>query len=225
MARGSGKYRPAPGGPVTDAALGRALGGRPPAAGRRIGLLGGSFNPTHDGHLELTQTALARLALDEVWWLVSPQNPLKPEAGMAGLDERVARARAAVDHPRVRVTALEAALGTRYSVDTVRALTRHFPKVRFVWLMGADNLIQLPEWKDWQQLFERVAIAVFDRPGYTERALAAKPAERYAGCRLAERLAAELAERPPPAWVFIHGPLNPSSSTALRAQAAERNES
>ena len=224
MAAGDRKDRPAPVGMVTDATLGRALGGRLPSAGQRIGLLGGSFNPTHDGHLELTRTALARLALDEVWWLVSPQNPLKPEAGMAGLDERVAQARDAVDHPQVRVTALEAALGTRYSVDTVQALTRHFPKVRFVWLMGADNLIQLPEWKDWQRLFERVAIAVFARPGYSERALAAKPAELFARARLAERLAAELADRPPPAWVFIHGPLNPSSSTALRAQAAARKD-
>ena len=222
MTTGSRTGRSATGGPATDAALGRALGGRLPADGMRVGLLGGSFNPTHDGHLELTRTALARLALDEVWWLVSPQNPLKPEAGMAGRDERVAQARDAVDHPRVRVTALEAELGTRYSVDTVRALARHFPKVRFVWLMGADNLIQLPEWKDWQRLFEQVAIAVFDRPGYSERALAAKPAELFAGCRLAERKAAELADRPPPAWVFIHGPLNPSSSTALRARAAEQ---
>ena len=221
MAAGNRMDSPAPGGTVTDAALGRALGGRLPGAGMRIGLLGGSFNPTHDGHLELTKTALARLALDEVWWLVSPQNPLKPEAGMASLDERVAQARAAVAHPHIRITALEADLGTRYSVDTVQALIRHFPKARFVWLMGADNLIQLPEWKDWQQLFRCVAIAVFARPGYSEVALAGKPAELFARCRLAERLATELADKPPPAWVFIHGPLNPSSSTALRKQAAE----
>ena len=225
MAAGDRKDRPAPVRMVTDATLGRALGGRLPSAGQRIGLLGGSFNPSHDGHLELTRTALARLALDEVWWLVSPQNPLKPEAGMAGLEERVSQAREAVDQPQVRVTALEAALGTRFSVDTVQALTRHFPKVRFVWLMGADNLIQLPEWKDWRRLFERVPIAVFARPGYSERALATKPAELFARVRLAESQATELADRPPPAWVFIHGPLNPSSSTALRAQAAERDES
>jgi len=216
---------PIPRGTVTDATLARALGGRLPGAGQRIGLLGGSFNPTHDGHLELTRTALARLALDEVWWLVSPQNPLKPAAGMASLDERVAQARAAVKHPRVRITALEAVLGTRYTLDTIAALKRHFPKVHFVWLMGADNLIQLPEWKHWEQLFQRVAIAVFARPGYSERALAGKPAELFAHCRIAEPDAAQLADTPPPAWAFVHGPLNPSSSTALRAQATGRDGS
>jgi nicotinate-nucleotide adenylyltransferase len=185
----------------------------------RIGLLGGSFNPAHDGHLSLSKTALVRLALDEVWWLVSPQNPLKPKDGMAGLDERVGLARAAIDHPRIRVTALEADLGTRHSVDTVAALRRHFPRVDFVWLMGADNFIQLPRWKDWERLFRQVAIAVFARPGYSQRALSGRTAERFAHRRVAEARAARLAATPPPAWAFIHGPLNPSSSTALRKQA------
>lgn len=204
---------------LTPRALKRALGGRLPGDGMRIGLLGGSFNPAHSGHRDLSRTALTRLALDEVWWLVSPQNPLKPKEGMADLEQRVAQARAAADDPRIRVTALEAIFGTRYTVDTVKALKRHFPKSDFVWLMGADNLIQLPDWKDWQQLFGEVAIAVFDRPGYTRRALAGKPADLFAHCRIAEREAARLAGTPPPAWTFIHGPLNPSSSTALREQA------
>lgn len=199
--------------------LGQALGGRLPGPGQRIGLLGGSFNPTHAGHVSLSKTALARLALDQVWWLVSPQNPLKPRAGMAKLDQRVAQARAAVDHPRIRVTALEAALGTRYSVDTMAALRGHFPRVDFVWLMGADNFIQLPRWNRWQQLFRQVAIAVFARPGYEQRALRSRPAALFARYRLAERQATRLAQTPPPAWVYIHGPLNPSSSTALRKQA------
>jgi nicotinate-nucleotide adenylyltransferase len=205
----------------TPTALGRALGGRLPGRGMRIGILGGSFNPAHGGHLDLSRTALARLELDEIWWLVSPQNPLKPKDGMADLDQRVAQARAAVDHPRIRVTALEAVLGTRYSVDTVTALKRLFPDVDFVWLMGADNLIQLSAWKDWERLFREIAIAVFARPGYTRRALAGTPAALFAPCRMAERQAARLAGTPPPAWVFVHGPLNPSSSTALRNKAAK----
>ncbi len=220
--KGTASRTPCPA--LSAAALGRALGGRLPDAGTRIGLLGGSFNPTHDGHLDLSKTALVRLALDEVWWLVSPQNPLKPKDGMAGLDQRVAQARTAVDHPRIRVTALEAELGTRYSVDTIKTLKRQFPKVDFVWLMGADNLIQLPNWKDWEQLFRQVAIAVFARPGYSEQALAGKPAKLFADCRVAEPRAAGLAATPPPAWAFIHGPLNPSSSTAIREQAAEQDE-
>jgi nicotinate-nucleotide adenylyltransferase len=191
----------------------------------RIGLLGGSFNPTHAGHVSLSKTALVRLALDEVWWLVSPQNPLKPKAGMAELDQRVIQARAAVHHPRIRITALEADLGTRYSVDTVEALKRHFPKVDFVWLMGADAFIQLPCWKHWERLFRQVAIAVFARPGYVPRALGGRPAALFARDRMAERQAARLAGTPPPAWVFIHGPLNPSSSTALRSQSAKRKRS
>lgn len=187
----------------------------------RIGLLGGSFNPAHGGHLALSKTALARLALDEVWWLVSPQNPLKPKAGMAELDLRVAQARAASDHPRIRVTALEAELGTRYSVDTVAALIRRFANVDFVWLMGADNFVQLPRWRDWERLFRQIPIAVFDRPGYGRRALAGRPAKQFSRCRLAEREAARLAQAPPPAWVFIHGTLDPSSSTALRQEAGQ----
>jgi nicotinate-nucleotide adenylyltransferase len=206
------------------AALGRALGGRLPGSGSRIGLLGGSFNPAHDGHLDLSKTALDRLSLDEVWWLVSPQNPLKPKDHMAGLDQRATQARASVDHPQIRVTALEAELGTRYSVDTVKALKRQFPEVHFVWLMGADNLIQLPEWKDWKQLFRQVAVAVFARPGYSQRALASKPAKLFADCRVTERRADQHAVTPPPAWVFIHGPLNPSSSTAIRKQVPEKGE-
>lgn len=207
---------------LSAAALERALGGRRPEPAERIGLLGGSFNPAHSGHQDLSKTALDRLALDQVWWLVSPQNPLKPREGMAGLDQRVAAARAAVDHPQIRVTALESELGTRYTVDTVKALLRDFPKVHFVWLMGADNLIQLPQWKDWERLFRLVPVAVFARPGYSKQALASAPAKRFADCRVAEPQADQLAVTPPPAWVFIHGPLNPSSSTAIRKRRAER---
>ena len=227
MARPSGSPE-SPGAP-SAAALKRVLkqaGGDPlPTAGARIGLLGGSFNPTHDGHLEISRTALARLSLDEVWWLVSPQNPLKSAEGMAGLEERLARARAAADRPGIRVTALESALGTRFTIDTVAAVKRSFPKHHFVWLMGADNLVQLPHWKNWEQLFARVAIAVIARPGYSRKALAGTAAKAFADHRLAERDAARLAETPPPAWVFLRGPRNPNSSTAIRKRAAKRDGS
>lgn len=208
---------------LSTAALERALGGRRPDPGMRIGLLGGSFNPAHGGHVELSVTALDRLGLDQIWWLVSPQNPLKPRDGMADLEQRVAEARAAVDHPQIRVTAIESELATRYTVDTIRALLRQFSKVHFVWLMGADNLIQLPEWKDWEQLFQLVPVAVFARPSYSRRALASAPAKRFADCRVAEPHAGRLAEIPPPAWAFIRGPLNPSSSTAIRRRIAKRS--
>jgi nicotinate-nucleotide adenylyltransferase len=187
---------------LSTAALERALGGRRPDPGMRIGLFGGSFNPAHDGHVELSVTALDRLGLDQIWWLVSPQNPLKPREGMAGLEQRVAEARAAVDHPQIRVTAIESELATRFS---------------------ADNLIQLPEWKDWEQLFQLVPVAVFARPSYSRRALASEPAKRFADCRVAEPHAGRLAEIPPPAWAFIRGPLNPSSSTAIRRRIAKRS--
>ena len=137
---------------------------------------------------------------------------------------RAPKARAAVDHPQIRVTALESDLGTRYTVDTVRALMRQFPKVHFVWLMGADNLIQLPRWKDWEQLFQLVPVAVFARPGYSRRALASAPAKRFADSRLTGPQAARLALTPPPAWAFIRGPLSPSSSTAVRKKIAARGE-
>ena len=144
---------------------------------------------------------------------------------MAKLDQRVAHARAAVDHPRIRVTALEDTLGTRYSVDTVEALRRHFPRVDFVWLMGADTFIQLPHWKRWERLLRQIPIAVFARPGYEQRALSGRPAGAFARYRVAERQAARLVRMRPPAWVFIHGPLDPSSSTELRKRAGKDEKS
>ena len=200
--------------------LAAALGGRLPEPGRRIGLLGGSFNPAHRGHLEISRTALERLGLDQVWWLVSPQNPLKPERGMAPLGQRLTGARRLARDPRVRVSALEGALGTAYTADTVTALARCFPRCRFVWLMGADNLVQISRWKDWEIIFRTLPVAVFDRPSYSLRALAATAARRFAGHRLPEAAARGLAERTPPAWVFVHQRLNPQSSTRIRAGRA-----
>lgn len=183
----------------------------------RVGLLGGSFNPAHAGHLHISREALRRLRLDEVWWLVSPQNPLKPSRGMAPLATRVAEARAVARDRRIQVTDIEAALGTRYTADTLKALQRRFPHIRFVWLMGADNLTQIPRWQRWTGIFETLPIAVFDRPTYSLRALAGKAAQRYARRRLPAAAAATLPSGKPPAWVFVRCRLHPASATAIRA--------
>jgi len=187
-----------------------------PGAGQRIGLLGGSFNPAHAGHRAISATALRRLRLDAVWWLVAPQNPLKAKAGTAPLRNRVAAAKAIARHPRIVVSALEETLGTVYTVDTVAALTQRFPRVHFVWLMGADNLLQISHWRQWPRIFAAVAVAVFDRPTYSLRALAAPAARRFARQRLGERAAASLAAQDPPAWVFVRHRLNAQSSTRIR---------
>ncbi|HTV44077.1 MAG TPA: nicotinate-nucleotide adenylyltransferase [Stellaceae bacterium] len=196
-----------------------AAGGGRAARHRRIGLLGGSFNPAHQGHLQLSLNALARLGLDEVWWLVSPQNPLKPAAGMARFADRLAAARRATrGHPRIRVSDLENRLGGgHYTIDTVLALRRRFPRLRFVWLMGADNLVQLRYWQRWPEIFAAVPIAVFDRPCYSLKALAGLAAARFARYRLPEAGGRRLAETAPPAWVFLHTPLDPSSATRIRS--------
>ncbi len=201
---------------------GREIGAGRSLAGPTVGLLGGSFNPAHEGHLAISLAALKRLGLDQVWWLVSPQNPLKAASGMAALDRRLASARAMARHPRIHATGIETALGTRYTADTLRALKQRFCRTRFVWLMGADNLIQLPRWRDWQQIFHLVPVAVFDRPTYALGALAGQAARRFARARCAERSARGLARREPPAWVFLHTPLMPQSASKIRADSAER---
>ena len=203
---------------VTPARMAASLGGRLPPAGAKIGLLGGSFNPAHEGHREISRTALKRLGLDEVWWLISPQNPLKPRAGMAPLAARLAQARALARHPRIRPTDLERVLGTHYTVDTLVALSARFPRTRFLWLMGGDNLIQLTHWKDWQYIFQLVVVAVFDRPTYALRACGGKAARRFADRRVGEGRAKSLAHGSPPAWVFLHQRLNPASATGIRAR-------
>jgi nicotinate-nucleotide adenylyltransferase len=184
----------------------------------RIGLLGGSFNPAHEGHRAISREALKRLRLDRVWWLVSPQNPLKPTDQTADLEQRLAAARAIADHPRVIVTDLERRIGTRYTVDTLAWLTRRC-RARFVWLIGADNMAQLPRWRRWQRLVRIVPIAVFDREPYSYLALAGRMASAYTGARLAERRAPVLAECPPPAWVYLRLRRHQASSTALRQRS------
>ena len=191
----------------------------PRVTGRRVGLLGGSFNPAHGGHLHISRLALRRLDLDEIWWLVSPQNPLKPASGMAPFEERLRDAAeiAAADR-RIHVTDIEARLGrTTYTADTLQALRRRFPRSRFVWLMGGDNLAQFPYWRHWQDIFRTVPIAVFARPGTSSKALAGAAAHRFAGARVPVTGARRLAEMTPPAWVFFHTRLDPRSATQIRA--------
>jgi nicotinate-nucleotide adenylyltransferase len=157
-----------------------------------------------------------------VWWLVSPQNPLKPVDGMAPFADRLAAAEAAARHPRIKVSDIEARLGTSYTADTIARLRRRFPQHAFVWLMGADNLAQIDRWKDWQQIFHALPIAVMARPTYSLKALAAKAARRFARAKLPESAARNLATAEPPAWVFLHGPLSPVSATAIRAARGQR---
>ncbi len=165
--------------------------GAPPR--RRVGLLGGSFNPAHAGHRHISLEALKRLDLDEVWWLVAPQNPLKPARGMAPFKTRLDAAAKLADDRRVRVLDLEGQLGTHYTVDTLAALQRRFPRTRFVWLMGADNLAQIRHWRRWTEIFNRVPIAVFARPTYCFTGLAELAAKRYAHQRAAPEAARRLA--------------------------------
>jgi len=181
-----------------------------------VGILGGSFNPAHAGHLEISRTALRRLGLDEVWWLVSPQNPLKPTAGMASMEERLRSARTLARDPHIRVTSMEQDLRTRYTADTLAALRSRFPRTRFVWLIGADNLSDISRWERWTEIFHGMPVAVLARPSYSLKALAAKAARRFGRFRLPERAARSLAERRPPAWVFVVGRLSPLSATAIR---------
>ena len=184
--------------------------------GRRIGLLGGSFNPAHKGHRYISIEALKRLKLDAVWWLVSPQNPLKSVEGMDTLSERLKSAQQAATHPRIWVSDLECELGTRFSADTIALLQHRFPYRQFVWLIGADNLVQMPAWQSWHKIFDSIPVAVFARPNYCHAALAGLAARRYRKARLRERSASLLAATVPPAWVFFQTPMQPISSTAIR---------
>ena len=189
---------------------------------RRIGLLGGSFNPAHQGHRDISLAALKYLGLDEIWWLVSPQNPLKPVDGMAPFAERLKSAQAMARHPKIRVTDIESRLGTQFTADTLKALVTRFPSCRFVWLMGADNLAQISSWRDWTKIFHLTPIAVFDRPTYNIKALTALAARRFRRARQREAALKMLAATPPPAWVFVHHRLNPISATAIRAERARK---
>lgn len=185
---------------------------------RKIGILGGSFNPAHQGHREISLAALACLGVDEVWWLVAPQNPLKSPVDMAPLDARLIEAERIARHPAIRISSLELCLGTRFTADTLKMIVQKYPHYRFVWLMGADNLATMHHWKNWRQIFRLVPIAVFDRPTYTYKAMAALAARRFACFRMREQAARILVTSQPPAWTFVHHRLNPISATQIRQQ-------
>ena len=189
--------------------------------GMTIGLLGGSFDPAHAGHMRLTREALKRLGLDAVWWLVSPGNPLKPQ-GPAPLAARMARARALIDHPRVLASDIEARLGTRFTAHTLARLLALYPGVRFVWLMGADNMAQLHRWHDWRAIMAMVPVAVLARPGQRLAAQCAPAARIFAAARLSASASHALPHAAPPAWCYLDMPMSAQSSSAIRARGEWR---
>lgn len=188
----------------------------PYTAGMRIGLLGGSFNPPHEAHRAISLFAMKRLKLDRIWWLVSPGNPLKDTRALPALDARIEAARKVARDPRIDVSCLEAVIGTRYTHDTIAYLRQRCASARFVWIMGADNLAQFHRWEDWQGIARKVPIAVIDRPPQSFAALAAPAAQALARRRIPETQAGLLADRAPPAWVFLTGMKSSLSSTGLR---------
>jgi len=186
-----------------------------PRPGQTVGLLGGSFDPAHEGHAHITRAALRRFGLDHVWWLVSPGNPLKAE-GPADMARRVAHARQVMQHPKVTITDVEQHLGTRFTAETIKRLQAIYPDVKFVWLMGADNLAQLHRWQDWQDIMKRVPVGVIARPGHGARARGSKAAQIFREARLPFWQSWSLAHAKAPAWCFINLPLSHASSTAIR---------
>jgi nicotinate-nucleotide adenylyltransferase len=198
--------------------FGRIAAHPPLATNRqRIGLLGGSFNPPHAAHLMISEVALKRLGLDRVWWIVSPGNPLKSDAELAPLAERVAACRNIADDARIKVTAFEADLATAFTAATLAFLRHRYAGIDFVWVMGADNLAGLHRWENWRDIFKFVPIAVVDRPGWRLKALASPAARAHARARLPEARAGELFRANKPAWIFLTAPLSSVSSTNLRA--------
>ncbi len=186
------------------------------APGMRIGLYGGSFNPAHAGHRHVSEMALKRLGLDRVWWIVTPGNPLKDTGELATTAMRVEKARQIADHPRIDVTAFEEEIGARYTVDTLAYLKRRHPNVRFVWIMGADNLAGFHRWRGWRRIARMMPMAVIDRPGWTLKAVRSRSATALSEGRIEEADALALPGLRPPAWVFLHGPRSHLSSTQLR---------
>lgn len=186
---------------------------------RTIGLLGGSFNPAHAGHVHISIEAKKRLKLAEVWWLVSPQNPLKPLLGMAPFEARFAGAQTlTAKHPFIHISDIEKRLNTRYTIDTLRKLKRRFPRVQFVWLMGADNLATIHRWEEWAEIFEQMPVLVLDRAPFSHSALRKKAALRFAGARKKTSEISALAALRLPAWGFVHMRKHPESATNIRKQ-------
>ncbi len=186
-------------------------------AGQIVGLLGGSFDPAHSGHVHITKAALTRFGLDRVWWLVSPGNPLK-QKGPAPLSQRLTHARQIMQDARVDVTGIEARLGTRYTAQTLAKLKRRYPDVRFVWLMGADNLAQFHLWQDWRWIMETVPVGIFARPEDRIAARLSKAAYVYRRAMLPDHASHILGAQSAPAWCFVNLPMSNQSSSAIRAR-------
>ena len=186
------------------------------ASGERIGLLGGSFNPPHEGHLLASRLALTRLALSRVWWLATPGNPLKSRSDLADLHVRIAASQALVHDPRIVVTGVESQIGSAFTIDTLRYLKRRAGEAKFVWIMGADNLAQFHRWRDWREIAATFPMLIVDRPGASFSPLSSRAGQALARWRWSERDAGHLADAVAPAWVFLHGPRSAQSSSALR---------
>ena len=188
--------------------------------GMAVGLFGGSFNPPHDGHLLVAETALRKLRLDQLWWMVTPGNPLKENSDLPELSKRLAWCERRIGDPRIRLTAFEAAHGLHYTAQTLNFILAQNRGVDFVWIMGADNLAGFHRWQNWQDIANSVPIAVIDRPGSTLSYLSSVMAKTFGRARVDEEDAAALARMKPPAWTFIHGPRSSLSSTAIRNSGA-----
>jgi len=191
----------------------------------RIGLFGGTFDPPHQAHLAASLLALKRLKLDRIWWLVTPGNPLKDTRGLAPLAERIAAAKALTSHPRIDITGFEDELGVRYSYQTISYLVQCCPGVRFVWIMGADNLRSFHRWQKWREIARLVPMAVIDRLGPSLYSASGVAGQALSNARIRESAAGTIADRRPPAWVFVHGLKSPLSSTALRAERGNSHKS
>jgi nicotinate-nucleotide adenylyltransferase len=191
-------------------------------SGMTIGLFGGSFNPPHAGHVLLAEIALRRLELDQIWWIVTPGNPLKDLRELAPLKDRLAACEAITQDPRIKITAFEAAHRVRFTADTLDIVKSRNVGVDFVWLMGADNLKNFHKWQRWHIIAKTFPIAVIDRPGSTLAFLSSKFAKTFDYARIDEDDAQALAKRDAPAWTFIHGPRSSLSSTALRKAKAAK---
>ncbi len=185
--------------------------------GQVIGLLGGSFDPAHEGHVHITREALKRFGLDQVWWLVTPGNPLKAH-GPAPLEQRLDHARDVMQHPRVKVTQIEAHTGTRYTAETLKALIALYPGVHFVWLMGADNLADFHRWEQWDWIMSHVPIGILARPGDRGAARVSKAARRFRAAQITGRQAAKLRVSEAPAWSLVNVPMVDVSSSQIRAR-------
>ena len=190
--------------------------------GMTIGLLGGTFDPPHGGHMHISEVALRRLGLDRLWWLVTPGNPLKTRSDVAAFSARFAQAWVQTRDPCIEITGFEASLGSAYTAETLEFLTRRYPDTRFIWVMGADNLVNFHRWERWRDILNLVPVAVVDRPGYRFPALSSRAARAFASAYVDESDARGLGRYVPPAWTFVTARLSSLSSSDIRARRARQ---